>query len=88
MNHLNVPVLGFAAYSRIGKTTLLAKLIPLLKQQGVSIALIKHAHHQAQCDFGVIMLCPGSLSDCIHGIIHHTAKCRRYLHKCNSTTMD
>jgi len=34
MNHLNVPVLGLAAYSR---TTLLAKLIPLYKQNVVDI---------------------------------------------------
>ncbi len=42
----NVPVLGFATYSGTGKTTLLLKLIPLLKGQGIRVALIKHAHHE------------------------------------------
>jgi molybdopterin-guanine dinucleotide biosynthesis protein MobB len=40
-----VPLLGFCAYSGTGKTTLLTRLIPLLKQQGVRLALVKHAHH-------------------------------------------
>ena len=44
------PVLGFAAYSGTGKTTLLIKLLPLLKQQGLRIAMIKHAHHDFDID--------------------------------------
>ncbi len=39
------PVLGFAAYSGTGKTTLLVKLLPLMKLQGLRIAMVKHAHH-------------------------------------------
>ena len=50
MNTFKVPVLGFAAYSGTGKTTLLVKLIPLLKEQGIRIALIKHAHHDFDID--------------------------------------
>jgi molybdopterin-guanine dinucleotide biosynthesis protein MobB len=46
----NVPVLGFAAYSGTGKTTLLVKLIPLLIDQGIRVALIKHAHHDFDID--------------------------------------
>ena len=46
----DVPVLGFAAYSGTGKTTLLVKLIPLLKQQGLRLAMIKHAHHDFDID--------------------------------------
>jgi molybdopterin-guanine dinucleotide biosynthesis protein MobB len=46
----NVPVLGFAAFSGTGKTTLLVKLIPLLKKNGVRVALIKHAHHDFDID--------------------------------------
>lgn len=44
------PVLGFSAYSGTGKTTLLVKLLPLLKEKGLSIAMIKHAHHDFDVD--------------------------------------
>lgn len=44
------PVLGFAAYSGTGKTTLLVKLLPLLKARGLRIAMIKHAHHDFDID--------------------------------------
>ena len=42
--------MGFAAYSGTGKTTLLTAVIPLLKQSGYRIAMIKHAHHQFDVD--------------------------------------
>jgi molybdopterin-guanine dinucleotide biosynthesis protein MobB len=44
------PVLGFAAYSGTGKTTLLVKLLPLLKKRGLRIAMVKHAHHDFDID--------------------------------------
>ena len=44
------PVLGFSAYSGTGKTTLLVKLLPLLKEKGLSVAMIKHAHHDFDID--------------------------------------
>lgn len=44
------PVLGFAAYSGTGKTTLLVKLLPLLKHRGLRIGMIKHAHHAFDVD--------------------------------------
>jgi molybdopterin-guanine dinucleotide biosynthesis protein B len=44
------PVLGFAAFSGTGKTTLLIRLIPFLEQRGVRVALIKHAHHDFDVD--------------------------------------
>ncbi len=44
------PVLGFAAYSGTGKTTLLVQLLPLLKKSGLRIAMIKHAHHDFDID--------------------------------------
>ena len=50
MKLFKVPVLGFAAYSGTGKTTLLVRLIPLLKQQGVRVAMVKHAHHEFDID--------------------------------------
>lgn len=43
-------MLGFAVFSGTGKTTLLVKLLPLLKEQGLSIAMIKHAHHDFDVD--------------------------------------
>ena len=50
MHNATVPVLGFAAYSGTGKTTLLTQLIPLLIQQQVRPGLIKHSHHDFQID--------------------------------------
>ena len=45
-----IPIIGFAAYSGSGKTTLLTAVIPLLKQRGFRIGMIKHAHHQFDID--------------------------------------
>ena len=44
------PLLGFAAFSGTGKTTLLVKLIPALKERGLHIAVVKHAHHNFDVD--------------------------------------
>jgi len=44
------PVLGFAAYSGTGKTTLLKQLIPLLGERGIRVGVIKHAHHDFDID--------------------------------------
>ncbi|MCW9013193.1 MAG: molybdopterin-guanine dinucleotide biosynthesis protein B [Gammaproteobacteria bacterium] len=44
------PVLGFAAFSGTGKTTLLVQLLPVLREQGLRIAMIKHAHHKFDVD--------------------------------------
>lgn len=44
------PVLGFAAFSGTGKTSLLTRLIPLLKNQGLRIGVIKHSHHDFEID--------------------------------------
>ncbi len=43
-------VLGFAAPSGTGKTTLLKAVIPLLKAGGLRVALIKHTHHDLDLD--------------------------------------
>ncbi|QFY44947.1 molybdopterin-guanine dinucleotide biosynthesis protein B [Candidatus Methylospira mobilis] len=45
-----IPVLGFAARSGTGKTTLLEKLIPLLKASGLRVGLIKKSHHDIEID--------------------------------------
>ena len=44
------PVLGFAAFSGTGKTTLLEKLIPQLTARGIRIGMVKHAHHAFDID--------------------------------------
>jgi len=44
------PLLGFCAYSGTGKTTLLTQLIPVLKEHGLKIGLVKHAHHGFDTD--------------------------------------
>lgn len=45
-----VPLIGFAAYSGTGKTTLLEQLIPLLRSRGLHVAVVKHAHHDFDID--------------------------------------
>jgi len=45
-----IPILGFAAFSGTGKTTLLVQLLPMLKQKGLRIGMIKHAHHDFDID--------------------------------------
>ncbi len=46
----DIPVIGFAAFSGTGKTTLLERLLPILTRSGVRIGMIKHAHHQFDID--------------------------------------
>ncbi|WP_274012739.1 bifunctional molybdopterin-guanine dinucleotide biosynthesis adaptor protein MobB/molybdopterin molybdotransferase MoeA [Vibrio parahaemolyticus] len=51
MKHtLNIPILGFAAYSGTGKTTLLEALLPKLTETGLRIGMLKHAHHNFDVD--------------------------------------
>lgn len=46
----HIPIIGIAAYSGTGKTTLLSKLLPLLKAKGLRVGMVKHAHHQFEID--------------------------------------
>lgn len=50
LTRARLPILGFAAYSGTGKTTLLRKLLPLLRARGLRVAVIKHAHHSFDID--------------------------------------
>ena len=43
-------VAGFAGFSGCGKTTLIEQLIPLLRQQGQRVSVVKHAHHRFDID--------------------------------------
>jgi molybdopterin-guanine dinucleotide biosynthesis protein B len=41
---------GFAGWSGSGKTTLIEKLIPRFVERGLSVSLVKHAHHEFDID--------------------------------------
>ena len=43
-------VVGFAGYSGSGKTTLVEQLIGVLKQRGLRVSVVKHAHHKFDID--------------------------------------
>jgi molybdopterin-guanine dinucleotide biosynthesis protein MobB len=46
-----IPALGICAFSGTGKTTLLTAVLPILRSRGVSVAVIKHAHHTFEMDY-------------------------------------
>ena len=43
-------IFGFAGYSGSGKTTLIEKLIPVFNEAGLTVSIIKHAHHDFDID--------------------------------------
>lgn len=43
-------LVGFAGWSGAGKTTLIVKLIPVLRARGLSVSTLKHAHHNFDVD--------------------------------------
>ena len=45
LDNESLPLLGIAAWSGTGKTTLLEALLPRLREAGLQVAVIKHAHH-------------------------------------------
>ncbi|MBF8270352.1 MAG: mobB, partial [Gammaproteobacteria bacterium] len=46
----NIPLVGLAAYSGTGKTTLLTQIIMLFRRRGLRIGVIKHTHHTFEID--------------------------------------
>ena len=46
-----LPLVGFCAFSGTGKTTLLTRLLPLLKLKGLRVGVVKHAHHMFDIDY-------------------------------------
>jgi molybdopterin-guanine dinucleotide biosynthesis adapter protein len=43
-------VIGIAGWSGAGKTTLISRVIPYLREQGLRVSVIKHAHHDFDID--------------------------------------
>src|SRR4051812_41235846 len=43
-------IFGFAGYSGSGKTTLIERLIPIFTTRGLTVSLVKHAHHAFDID--------------------------------------
>ncbi|WP_456267442.1 molybdopterin-guanine dinucleotide biosynthesis protein B [Kushneria sp. AK178] len=50
LSEIHTPLLGIAAWSGTGKTTLLEALLPALRARGLNVAVIKHAHHEFDVD--------------------------------------
>ncbi len=50
MPEKKIPIIGFAAFSGTGKTTLVTKVIPILKEKGLRLGVLKHAHHSFVID--------------------------------------
>ena len=46
----SIPYLAFVGRSKTGKTTVIEKLIPALREKGLKIAVIKHHHHDFDID--------------------------------------
>ena len=46
-----VPLIGFAAYSGTGKTTLLINLLGIFTAQKLRVGVVKHAHHTFEIDY-------------------------------------
>ncbi len=45
-----VPIISIVGYSDAGKTTLIEKLIPVLKDRGYQVGTVKHAAHEPSFD--------------------------------------
>ncbi|MGE5390961.1 MAG: molybdopterin-guanine dinucleotide biosynthesis protein B [Deltaproteobacteria bacterium] len=45
-----IPVVGFVGYSNSGKTTIVSKLVSILKSRGYRVAAVKHASHGYDMD--------------------------------------
>ncbi len=47
----DIPLVGFAAYSGTGKTTLLVSLLSIFNARGLRVGVVKHAHHTFEIDY-------------------------------------
>lgn len=48
---IDIPVIGFAAYSGTGKTTLITRIIRILSGRNLRVGTVKHAHHNFDIDY-------------------------------------
>ena len=47
---MGMKVVGFAGYSGAGQTTLVERMIPVFRQLGERVSVVKHAHHRFDID--------------------------------------
>ena len=47
----DIPIVGFAAWSGTGKTTLLTNLLSIFNERGLRVGVVKHAHHTFEIDY-------------------------------------
>jgi molybdopterin-guanine dinucleotide biosynthesis protein B len=50
LTRARVPLLGIAAWSGTGKTTLLVQILPRLRARGLRVGLVKQSHHAFDVD--------------------------------------
>ena len=50
MDKKNIPVISIVGKSKVGKTTFIERLIPVLKDKGLKVATIKHHPHNFEID--------------------------------------
>ena len=50
LTNAHIPIIGFAAWSGTGKTTLLRRLLPILVERRIRVGMVKHAHHDFDVD--------------------------------------
>lgn len=50
LTNARIPVVGFAAWSGTGKTTLLKGMIPLFRSREIRVGLVKQSHHSFDID--------------------------------------
>jgi len=48
---IDIPLVGFAAYSGTGKTTLLTSLLGIFTSKNLRVGVVKHAHHTFEIDY-------------------------------------
>jgi molybdopterin-guanine dinucleotide biosynthesis protein B len=49
-SEVGMKVIGFAGYSGSGKTTLVEAVVALMRERGLKVSVVKHAHHRFDVD--------------------------------------